>query len=131
MEHYKISKLLNDSSVSKFVTKKWIKVNDLSSGQYSVNKNIRFKSLMLILDLCDFSDAYNFVKETVTVGGDNDGQTRNKKVIFKNKAPFRSCISKINNIFVDNAKDVDIVMSMYNLLEYSDNYTMTSGSELC
>ena len=92
MEHYKISKLLNDSSVSKFVTKKWIKVNDLSSGQYSVNKNIRFKSLMLILDLCDFSDAYNFVKETVTVGGDNDGQTRNKKVIFKNKAPFRSCI---------------------------------------
>ena len=51
MEHYKISKLLNDSTVSKFVTKKWVEVNDLWSGQYSVNKNIRFKTSMLRSDL--------------------------------------------------------------------------------
>ena len=53
MEHYKISKILNDSTVSKFVTKKWFEVNDLSSGRYSVNKNIRFKTSMLRSDLCD------------------------------------------------------------------------------
>ena len=62
MQHYKISKLLNDSTVSKFMTKKWIEVNDLSSGQYSINKNIRFKTLMFGSDLCDYSDAYVVVK---------------------------------------------------------------------
>ena len=64
MEHYKIYKLLNDSTVSKFV-KKWIEVNYLSSGQYSVNKNIRFKTSMLRSHLCDYSDAYIVVKGTI------------------------------------------------------------------
>ena len=58
MEHHKISKLLNDSAVSKFVTKKWVEVNDLLSDQYSVNKSVRFKTSMLRSDLCDYSDAY-------------------------------------------------------------------------
>ena len=52
----------------------------------------------------------------------------NKKVMFKNCAPFTNCISKINNTQIDNAKDIDIVMSMYNLIEYSDNYVTTTGS---
>ena len=56
MQHYKISKLLNNSTVPKFVTKKWIEVNDISSGQYSVNKNVRFQTKMLRSDLCDYSD---------------------------------------------------------------------------
>ena len=81
MEHYKISKLLNDSTVSKFVTKELIKVNDLSYGQYSVNKNIRFKTLMLRLDLCDYSDTY-IVKGRITVQGDNDDNGRKKKKCF-------------------------------------------------
>ena len=67
MERYKISKLLNYSTLSKFVTKKWVEVNDLSSGQYSINKNIRFKTSMLISDLCDFSDAYIVVKGRINV----------------------------------------------------------------
>ena len=83
--------------------KKWVEVNDLSSGQYSVNKNIRFKTSMLRLDLCDYSDACIVVKGTVTVEGNNAAQTREKKLIFKNNAPFRSCISKINILFIDNA----------------------------
>ena len=58
MEHYKILKLLSDSTVSKFVTKKLVEENDLSRGQYSVNKNIRFKTSMLRSDLCDYSDTY-------------------------------------------------------------------------
>ena len=79
MEHYKISTLLNDSTVSKFVTKKWIEVHDLSSGQYSINKNIRFKTLMLRSDFCDYSDAYVFVKETITVEEDNNAKKKELK----------------------------------------------------
>ena len=67
MEHSKISKLLNNSTVSKFVTKKWVEVNDLSSGQYSINKNIRFKNSMLRSDLFDYSDSYIAVKGAITV----------------------------------------------------------------
>ena len=72
MRNYKISKLLNDSTVSKFVTKKWIEVNDLSSDQYSVNKNIRFRASMLKSDLFDYSDAYIVAKGRIGVGGNND-----------------------------------------------------------
>ena len=75
MEHYKKSKLLNDSTVSKFVTKKWIKLNDFSSNLndlYSVNKNIRFKTSTLRSDLCDYSDTYIVVKWTITVEGGNN-----------------------------------------------------------
>ena len=59
MEHYKISKLLNDSTVSKFVSKKW--VNDFSSGQHSINKNIRFKTLMLRSYLCDYIEVMHIL----------------------------------------------------------------------
>ena len=79
MNHYKISKLLNDSIVSRFVTKKWIEVNDLSGGQYSVNKNVRFKTAMLRSDLCDNSDAYIVVKGRISVTGTNDANSRNKR----------------------------------------------------
>ena len=128
MEHYKISKLLNDSIVPRFVTKRSIKLNDLSSGQYSVNKNIRFKTSILRSDLCEYSDAYTVVKGMISVTGTNSNNRRNKKPTFKNNASFISRISKINNAFIDNAKDLDIVMPMCNLLEYSNNYYMTSAS---
>ena len=75
MEHYKKSKLLNDSTVSKFITKKWIKLNDFSSNLndlYSLNKNIRFKTSILRSDLCDYSDTYIVVKWTITVEGGNN-----------------------------------------------------------
>ena len=67
MRHYKISKLLNDSTVLKFVTREWIEVNDLSGVQYSSNKNTRFKTRMLRLDLCYYSDAYIVVKGTIDI----------------------------------------------------------------
>ena len=128
MEHHKTSKLLNDSAVSKLVTIKWIEINNLSCGQFSVKKNVRFKTSILRSDLCDYSDAYIVVKGRISVTGNNNANKRNKKLNFKNNALFTSCISKIDNTFVDNAEDFDIVMMMYNLLEYSDNYFMTSGS---
>ena len=128
MEHYKISKLINYSTVSKSVTKKWTEVNDLSSSQYSVNKNISFKTSMLRSDLYDYSHAYIVLKGRISVTGTNNANRRNKKLTFKNNAPFRSCITKINNTFIYNAEDLHIVMWMYNLLEYSDNYSVISGS---
>ena len=70
MEHNKISRLLNDSTVSKFLTRKWIDVNDLSGRQYSANKNVRFKTLMLRSDLRAYSDVYVVLKGTITVKGD-------------------------------------------------------------
>ena len=87
MENYEICKLLNDSTESKFVRK-----NDLSSGQYSVTKSIRFKNSMLRSNLYDYSEAYIVVKGKITIEEDNDYKTRNKKLVFKNNAPLRSCI---------------------------------------
>ena len=82
---------------------------------------------MLRSDLCDFSNAYIVVKGDITVT-EPDNAKRNKSVAFKNNAPFINCISKINGIKIDNAEDLDVVMPMYNLLEYSKNYRKTTGS---
>ena len=81
------------------MTKKWVEVNDLSSGQCSVNKNIRFKNSLLRSDLCDYSNPYVVVKGIISVRGTNANNRINKKLTFKNNVPFRSCISKINNIY--------------------------------
>ena len=83
---------------------------------------------MLRSDLCDYIDVYIVVKGIISVTGTNPNNRRNKKLTFKNNALFTSCISKINNTFIDNAEDLDIVMTMYSFLEYSENYSMTSGS---
>ena len=87
---------------------------------------------MLKSSLCDYSDAYILVKRTISVNNPAaDGAAANnndRKVIFKNCAPFTNCISEINNTQIDNAKDIDIIMPMYNLIEYSDNYAKTTGS---
>ena len=87
---------------------------------------------MLRSSLCDYSDVYILIKGNITVNNTAaDGAAANdtnKKVIFKNLAPFTNCISKINNTQIDNAEYIDIVMPMYNLIEYSDNYSKTSGS---
>ena len=81
---------------------------------------------MLRSDLCDYSAAY-IVKETITVT-DPDNNVYDKKLALKNNAPFTSCILKINNTLIDNARNLYIVMSMSNLLEYSKNYSKTIGS---
>ena len=116
---------------SKFRTKNWVEINE-SRRTYSTNSQIKFKTTMLKSSLCDYSDAYIFVKGTITVNNtaaaDPDANNANKKVIFKNCFPFTNCISEINNTRVDNAKDIDIVMLMYHLIEYNDTYSKTSGS---
>ena len=134
MEYEKIANLIDDASSqsSKFRTKNWVEINDKSRGTYKVNSQIKFKTTMLKSSLCDYSNAYIIVKGTITVNNTAaDGAAANninKKVIFKNCTPVTNWISEINNTQVDNAKDIDIVMPMYNLIEYSDNYAKTSGS---
>ena len=86
---------------------------------------------MLRSDLCDFSDAYIVVKGNITLtkAANRDFiDLRDSFLALKNNAPFTNCISKINNVLIDNAEDLDIVMPMYNLLEYSKNYSKTTGS---
>ena len=125
MEYQKIANLIDDASnhPSKLKTKNWVEINDESKETCNVNSQIKFKTIMLKSSLCDYSDAYVLVKGNITVNitaaADADANNTNKKVIFKNCAPFTNCISEINNTQVDNAKDIDIVMSVYNLIEYS------------
>ena len=126
MEYDKINNLLDSESEN---LSKFVKVNSLSNT-YNENKSIRFKTLMLRSNLCDYSDAYILVKGTITVNGivngaENEILRRNRPLILKNNAPFVSCMTKINNEFVEHADDLDIVMPMYNLLEYSKNYRKT------
>ena len=134
MEYQKIANLLISESnkPSKFRARNWVEINDDIRGAYSPNKQIRFKTAMLRSSLCNYSDAYILVKGNITVNNTAaDGaaaNNTNKKVIFKNCAPFTNCISKINNTQIDNAQYIDMVIPMYNLIEYSNNYSKTSGS---
>ena len=118
----------DDKDLPRFVTKKWVEVYDQSEGNYNVNKEIRIKTSMLRSDLCDFNDAYIVVEGDITLEGDNDANKRNKNLAFKNNAPFINCIWKTNGVKIDNAEDLDVVMPMYNLLEYIKNYRKTTGS---
>ena len=134
MEYQKIVNLIDDASnqPSRFKTKNWVEINAESRGTYNVNSQIKIKTTMLKSSLWGYSDACILVKGTITVNStaaaDADANNTNKKIVFKNCAPFTNCISEINNTQVDNTKDIDIVMSFYNLIEYSDNYSKTFGS---
>ena len=116
---------------SKFQTKNWVKINDKSRGTYNKDNQIRTTTSMLRSSLCDYSDGYIPVKGTITVANIVAATTAannvNKKVIFKNYAPFPNCISRVNNMQVDDAHDIDVVMSIHNLIEYSENLSKTSG----
>ena len=133
MEYQKIANLLESTSdnLSKFRTRNWVEINDESRGNYA-NSDIRFKTTMLRSNLCDYADSYKKGTITFTGEGDNAGEIqadeRDKGVTFKDCAPFTKCISRINNTDIDNVHDIDIVMPMYNLIEYSDNYSKTSES---
>ena len=83
---------------------------------------------MLRSDLCNYADPYILVNGTITVGGNQPRDRQYRPLILKNNAPFVSCITRINNELIEDADDLDIVMPMYNLLEYSKNYRKTIGS---
>ena len=132
MELQKIANFLDttpdDKDLPKFVTKKWIEIYDQSEKNYSPNKEIRIKTSMLRSNSCQFSDAYIVVEGTITLEDDNNANKRNKNLAFKNNALFINYISKTNGVKIDNAEDLDVVMLMYNLLEYSEKYRKTTRS---
>ena len=123
MECQKIANLLDNASnqPSKFRPRNWVEINDDSRGAYT-NADIKLKTTMLESDLCDYADAYIFLKGKITITGvgndDNARQQdeRDKSLIFKNCAPFTKCISRKNGTDIDDAQDIDIVMPMHNLI---------------
>ena len=127
METQKIINLLNDSSneESKFATKKYGMSQTVKQqkGKYKQRVTIKFETENIKSSLYDYSDAFILVTGNNTVNADN-----NTDVAFKNCAPFSTCITKINDVFVDKTNHISIAMPMYNLIKYSDNYSDTSGS---
>ena len=126
METQKILKLLNvsDNENPKFATKNWNIICSESKGNDSSENRIKFLTSSLESSICDYSDAYILVTGNITItGGD-----ANTKVAFKNCAPFKECRAEINETFVDETIHINIAMLMYNLTEYSDSYSDTSGS---
>ena len=135
MEYDKINNFLKIMKVKNYLNLLLENMLELISNTFNENKSIRFKTPMLRSNLCDYSDAYILVKDTIMVtalGVNNDANNirdkRNRPLILKNNAPFVSCITRINGELIEDADDLDIVMPMYNLLEYSKNYRKTIGS---
>ena len=123
MEHQKILNLLNEASDSKFVASKWDIFNDQSNRDHDVGNEIINNADVLKTNLCDHSDAYILVRGDITLAGRNLAT----EVAFQICASFTKCITKIDGTTKDDAEDLDLVMLMYNLLEYSSNYSDTIG----
>ena len=126
METQRIVILLNGSANenSKFATKKWCLIDSESKSNYSHENPINFLTSSLESKLCDYSDAYILVTGNITATPNNAAT----QAVFKNCAPFEDCRTEFNETFVDYANFINITMPMYNLIEYSDNYSDTSGS---
>ena len=126
METQKIINLLNDSinEESKFATNKWYVIdNQATKGKYKQGDVIKFETEIIKSSLCVYSDAFILVTGNITVAADDDTD-----VAFKNCAPFSTCTTRIDGTFVDEVNYIYIAMPMHNLIEYSDNYSDTSGS---
>ena len=108
-----------------FKQKNWVEINDEARCAYSPNKQTKFKTSMLRSSLSDYIDVYILIKGNIAVNNTADDWAATnhtiKKVIFESCVPFPNCICKINNTQIDNAKYIDIVMPMYNVIEHSDN----------
>ena len=134
MENQKIINLLDkiDTDSKHFATKKWYIINDENNTHYGVNKNTgasnpdtnKYNTRVLKPNLCDYAEAYILVDGTIRGTGGNN----NTRLALKNCAPFTKCNLEINDEHVDKAENLDIVMPMYNLIEYSDNYQDSSAS---
>ena len=124
METQKIVNLLNgsDNDNSKFATKKWYIIDSESNGNYSQNDEMKFLTRSIESSLCDYSDAYILVTGNITATPNNAAT----QAVFKDCAPFEKCRKEINETLL--MKHINITKPMYNLIEYSVNYSDTSGS---
>ena len=138
MENQKIINLLDkdDTDSKHFTTKKWYIINDENNTNYGLDKNtgannrntIRYDTRVLKPNLCDYVDAYILVDGTIRAEAANAANAAATRLALKNCAPFTKCNLEINDEHVDTAENLDIVMPMYNLIEYSDNYQDSSAT---
>ena len=122
MKHQKILNLLNEANYSKFVTRKWSIVDGNSKADYDAANEITYNTEVLKSNLCDYNDAYILVRCGIIVTA-----TPAIQVALKNCAPFTKCMTKIDGTTIDDAEDLDLVMPMYNLVEYSSKYSEAIG----
>ena len=135
MEYQKTANLLDNAQNQpcKFRTRNMVELNDELRGKYT-DSDTKFKTTMLKSKLWDYADAYILLNGRITITGARDDgvarrtDERDKGVTFKNCFPFTKYIRRINNTDIGTTRDIDIVMPMYNLIEYSDNYSKTFGS---
>ena len=120
MDHQKVLNLLNEANDSKFVTRKWNIVNDQSNANYDVGNEIIYITEVSKSNLCDYNNTYILVRGDITVTAAPETQ-----VSFKNCTSFSKYISKIDGTTTDDAKDLDLVMPIYRLIEYSSKYSGT------
>ena len=138
MEYQKIINLLNkiDTNSRHFATKKWYLINDENNTNYGVNKDtganapdtIKYNTRVLKPNLCDCPEVYILLDGTIRAVAANAAGAAAVRLALKNCAPFTKCNLEINDEHVDTAEDLDIVMPMYNLIEYSDNYQDSSAT---
>ena len=138
MENRKIINLLDkhDTDSKHFATKKWYIINDENNKNYGINKDtgannsdtIKYDTRVLKPNLCDYADAYILVDGTIRAEVTNAANAAATRLALKNCAPFTKCNLEINDEHVDTAENLDIVMPMYNLIEYSDNYQDSSAT---
>ena len=134
MENQKIINLLDkiDTNSKHFSTKKWYIINDENNTNYDVNKDtgadnpdtIKYDTRVLKPNLCDYAEAYILINGTIRAAAADDST----RLALKSCAPFTKCNLEINYEHVDTAENLDIVMPMYNLIEYSDNYQDSSAT---
>ena len=124
MGHQKTLNLLNEASNYKFLTRKWNIVNDQSNANYDEGNEIIYNKEVLKSNLCDYNDAYIIVGDDIITTAHKSASP----IASKNCAPFTTCITKIDRKTIDDAEDLHLAMSMYNLIEYSSNYSDTTKS---
>ena len=108
----------------KYATKKWYMINDQNNDQYGNDSSVKFDTKIIKQNLCDYSDSYILVTGDIAIVGGNG----NTDIAFKNCSIFTRCTTHLHDEHIETAENLDIVMNMYNLSEYSDNYFETSGS---
>ena len=125
METQKIINLLNgsDNENSKFATQRWYIIDNEANGNFSKHEEIKFLTKSIESSLCDYSYAYILVTGNITATPNN----AITQLAFKNCAPFKYCRTEVNDTFVHYADFINIAMPIYNVIEYSDNYSDISG----
>ena len=117
---------------SKFKTENWVEINDDSRGTYETNRQIKFKTTMLRLSLCDYSNRYILLKGTTPAANvttaTEDTNNIGKRERLQNSTQFADYISQINNTQVDNAKHINVVIPIHNVIKYDNHHLKTSGS---